>query len=107
MVVIFPIDGPFVRVVRGAAAVERRLEMECHRNIEVIWLLRSPKHDFKTIADFRRDYRAGFRSLFREFVLTRCKNPRGRRLDDYLRRLDEGDVEEGGTGGGARARRHR
>jgi hypothetical protein len=24
------------------------------------------------------------------------------RLDDYLRRLDEGDVEEGGTGGGAR-----
>jgi hypothetical protein len=22
------------------------------------------------------------------------------RLDDYLRRLDEGDVEEGGTGGG-------
>jgi hypothetical protein len=28
------------------------------------------------------------------------------RLDDYLRRLDEGDVEEGGTGGGARARRH-
>ena len=23
------------------------------------------------------------------------------RLDDYLRRLDEGDVEEGGTGGGA------
>jgi transposase len=33
----------------------RRLEMECHRNIEVIWLLRSLKPDFKTIADFRRD----------------------------------------------------
>jgi hypothetical protein len=26
------------------------------------------------------------------------------RLDDYLRRLDEGDVEEGGTGGGARTK---
>ena len=36
----------------------RRLEMECHRNIEVKWLLRSLKPDFKTIADFRRDNRA-------------------------------------------------
>ena len=26
------------------------------------------------------------------------------RLDDYLRRLDEGDVAEGGTGGGAGAK---
>jgi hypothetical protein len=26
------------------------------------------------------------------------------RLDDYLRRLDEGDVEESGTGGGARTK---
>jgi hypothetical protein len=26
------------------------------------------------------------------------------RLDDYLRRLDEGDIEEGGTGGGARTK---
>ena len=31
----------------------RRLEAECHRNIEVIWLLRTLKPDFKTIADFR------------------------------------------------------
>jgi transposase len=35
----------------------RRLEMESHRNIEVIWLLRGLKPDFKTIADFRRDNR--------------------------------------------------
>ena len=47
----------------------RRLEMESHRNIEVIWLLRSLKPDFKTIADFRRDNRAAFRSVFRQFVL--------------------------------------
>ena len=33
----------------------RRLEAECHRNIEVIWLLRTLKPDFKTIADFRAD----------------------------------------------------
>jgi len=47
----------------------RRLEMGSHRNIEVIWLLRSLKPDFKTIADFRRDNRAAFRSVFRQFVL--------------------------------------
>jgi transposase len=117
----------------------RRLEMESHRNIEVIWLLRSLKPDFKTIADFRRDNRAAFRSVYREFAVlcrrldlygrellavdgTRIKavNNKDRnftrnslqdfiraadeRLDDYLRRLDEGDVEEGGTGGGARTK---
>ncbi|OJW18872.1 MAG: hypothetical protein BGO51_00160 [Rhodospirillales bacterium 69-11] len=31
----------------------RRLEVETHRNVEVIWLLRHLKPDFKTIADFR------------------------------------------------------
>ena len=47
----------------------RRLEAETHRNIEVIWLLRHLKPDFKTIADFRRDDRNAFRQVFREFVL--------------------------------------
>ncbi|MGH6846638.1 MAG: IS1182 family transposase [Methylocella sp.] len=59
----------------------RRLEMECHRNIEVIWLLRTLKPDFKTIADFRSDNRAAFRSVFRQFVLL-C-----RRLDLFGREL--------------------
>jgi transposase len=59
----------------------RRLEMECHRNIEVIWLLRTLKPDFKTIADFRRDNRAAFRVVFRQFVLL-C-----RRLDLFGREL--------------------
>ena len=49
--------------------VSRRLEAETHRNLEVIWLLRHLNPDFKTIADFRRDNRAAFRSVFREFVL--------------------------------------
>src|ERR1700687_4699141 len=47
----------------------RRLEAETHRNIEVIWLLRHLKPDFKTIADFRRDNRRAFRLVFRQFVL--------------------------------------
>jgi transposase/IS5 family transposase len=59
----------------------RRLEAESHRNLEVIWLLRQLKPDFKTIADFRRDNRAAFRSVFREFVLL-C-----RRLDLFGREL--------------------
>ena len=47
----------------------RRLEAETHRNIEVIWLLRHLKPDFKTIADFRRINHKAFRSVFRQFVL--------------------------------------
>ena len=47
----------------------RRLEAEARRNIEVIWLVRHLKPDFKTIADFRRDNRAAFRAVFREFVV--------------------------------------
>jgi transposase len=47
----------------------RRLEAESHRNIEVIWLLRHLKPDYKTIADFRRDNRKAFRLIFRQFVL--------------------------------------
>lgn len=50
----------------------RRLEAETHRNVEVIWLLRHLKPDFKTIADFRRDNRTAFRPVFRQFVLL-CK----------------------------------
>src|SRR5215210_6498221 len=59
----------------------RRLEAETCRNIEVIWLLRHLKPDFKTIADFRRDNRAAFKPVFREFVLL-C-----RRLDLFEREL--------------------
>src|SRR6201985_154593 len=59
----------------------RRLEGETHRNIEVIWLLRHLKPDFKTIADFRRDNRDAFRHVFRQFVLL-C-----RQLDLFGREL--------------------
>src|ERR1700683_1439103 len=112
----------------------RRLEAETHRNIEVIWLIRTLKPDFKTIADFRADNRAAFKSVFRQFTLL-CKrldlfgrellavdgkrikavNNKDRnftrgslekfikaadeRLNDYLKRLDEGDATEKATGG--------
>jgi transposase/IS5 family transposase len=51
----------------------RRLEAECHRNIEVIWLLRTLKPDFKTIADFRADNSKAFRAVLRQFVVL-CRN---------------------------------
>jgi len=47
----------------------RPLEAETHRNIEVTWLLRHLKPDFKAIADFRRDNRAAFKLVFRQFVI--------------------------------------
>ena len=112
----------------------RRLEAECYRNIEIIWLLRSLKPDFKTIADFRSDNRAALKKVFRDFVIlcrrldlfgrellpvdgTRIKavnnkdrnftknslekfiNAVDKRLDEYLRRLDESDGEEAATDG--------
>ena len=47
----------------------RALERECHRNLELIWLLRKLAPDFKTIADFRRDHRASFKLVHRQFHL--------------------------------------
>jgi len=47
----------------------RRLEAEAGRNLEVIWLLRGLRPDFKTIADFRKDNRAAFPPLFKQFNL--------------------------------------
>ena len=47
----------------------RQLEKECHRNLELLWLLRQLAPDHKTIADFRRDHRAGFKLVHRQFHL--------------------------------------
>ena len=46
----------------------RRLERECSRNLELIWLLGRLKPDFKTIADFRRDNGPAIRQVCRQFV---------------------------------------
>jgi transposase len=46
----------------------RRLERECQRNIELIWLTGQLAPAFKTIADFRRDNGKAIREVCREFV---------------------------------------
>ena len=46
----------------------RRLEAECQRNIEVMWLLNRLAPDFKTIADFRKDNATAFSATCRAFV---------------------------------------
>jgi transposase len=74
----------------------RRLEAETHRNIEVIWLLRHLKPDFKTIADFRRDNRNAFRHVFRQFVLLcRQLDLFGRELLAVGRDADQGGQQQG------------
>ena len=47
----------------------RGLEREAGRNLEVIWLLRKLRPDFKTIADFRRENAAGIKAVARQFTL--------------------------------------
>jgi transposase len=47
----------------------RKLERETHRHVELIWLLRKLRPDFKTIADFRNNHTNALQALFREFVL--------------------------------------
>lgn len=47
----------------------RRLEVETHRNLEMIWLMRGLKPDFKTIADFRCQNRSAFRQVFKDFIM--------------------------------------
>src|SRR5476651_1747340 len=47
----------------------RRLERECQRNVELMWLTGRLAPDFKTIADFRRDNGVGIRNVCRRFVM--------------------------------------
>jgi transposase len=50
----------------------RRLERECQRNIELVWLTGRLMPDFKTIADFRKDNGEAIRKVCREFVVLCC-----------------------------------
>ena len=50
----------------------RQLEREAGRNVEVMWLMRELRPDFKTIADFRKDNAQGIKKVCREFTLW-CK----------------------------------
>jgi transposase len=47
----------------------RKIERECYRNIEVMWLINELKPDFKTIADFRKNNKNQIRQAFRKFSM--------------------------------------
>src|SRR5262244_1255936 len=47
----------------------RRLEHECQRNLELMWLTGRLAPDFKTIADFRRDNGGAIRRVCSQFVV--------------------------------------
>jgi transposase len=46
----------------------RRLARETHRHVEIIWLLRKLRPDFKTIADCRKNNTQALQALFRALV---------------------------------------
>ena len=50
------------------ARSSRKLERECERNVEVMWLMKRLTPDFKTIADFRKDNVDCIKPVFKEFV---------------------------------------
>ncbi len=50
----------------------RRLELECQRNVELMWLTGRLAPDFKTIANFRKDNGRGIRQVCKQFV-TVCR----------------------------------
>jgi len=50
----------------------RKLEIETHRNLEVIWLMRKLRPDHKTISIFRREHPEALKQVTREFTVL-CK----------------------------------
>ncbi len=47
----------------------RKIERECYRNIEVMWLIHELKPDFKTIADFRKNNKKQIKQAFSKFSM--------------------------------------
>lgn len=50
----------------------RRIELEAGRNLELMWLMRKLRPDFKTIADFRKGNTKALKKIFQEFFVI-CK----------------------------------
>jgi transposase len=46
----------------------RKLERECHRDLELIWLMKKLAPDFWTISEFRKQNVERIKGVFREFV---------------------------------------
>ncbi|HJZ39387.1 MAG TPA: transposase [Bacteroidales bacterium] len=47
----------------------RKLETECNRNIELMWLLRDLRPSARTIAYFRSDNKRALKLAFRQFII--------------------------------------
>lgn len=47
----------------------RKLAKECERNIEVFWLIKELKPDFRTISEFRKDNINSMKYVFKEFSI--------------------------------------
>ena len=47
----------------------RKIERECYRNIEVMWLINGLRPDFKTIADFRKNNKKQIKQAFHKFSM--------------------------------------
>ncbi len=64
MLLKIPISG-YLNWVQSS----RRLERECQRNVELMWLTGRLALDFKTMADFRRDNGTDIRNVCHCFVV--------------------------------------
>ena len=71
----------------------RRLERECQRNIELVWLTGRLMPDFKTIADFRKDNGEAIRRVCREFVML-CRRS-GTGSQDHPAQREDCDAARG------------
>ena len=58
----------FVYGYLNAIRSSRVLEKECHRNVEVMWLMKQLAPDHNTISNFRRDNQKAIRQVFRHTV---------------------------------------
>lgn len=59
----------FIYGYLNRVASSRRLERECQRNVELMWLTGRLAPDFKTIADFRRNSGPAIRKVCSQFVV--------------------------------------
>ncbi|WP_425347847.1 transposase [Sporomusa sphaeroides] len=53
----------------NAIRSSRKLETECKRNIELMWLLNELKPDYRSIADFRKDNITALKQVYNHFSM--------------------------------------
>ena len=54
---------------RNKTRSSRKLEELCYKNIEVMWLMRGIKPNFRTISDFRKDNVKVLKEVFKKLVI--------------------------------------